>query len=223
MRRSINPALIAALLLAPGAAGAGVIRGHVRVVTALPPAPMTHSAYFGRARELPVTPPTVRGLVSDAVVYIEDAPASAESLQRATEPLPVLAQKGQAFVPRVLPIPVGAVVDMPNFDRVYHNVFSLSPVRSFDLGRYPMGQSRRVRFDRPGLVNVFCDIHSNMAAFVLVLSHPLIARPGLNGAFALPSLPPGHYTLHVWHPDLPPWRGEVEVGDKAGAEVEVTL
>ncbi len=223
MPRRISGALLGALLLVPGAAGAGVIRGHVRVVTALPPAPMTHSAYFGRARELPVTPPTVRGLPTDAVVYIEDAPAAAESLQRATEPLPVLAQKGQAFVPRVLPVAVGAVVDMPNYDPVYHNVFSLSPVRSFDLGRYPMGQSRRVHFDRPGLVNVFCDIHSNMAAFVLVISRPLITRPAANGSFALPPLPPGRYTLHVWHPDLPAWSGEAEVRDKGDAEVEVTL
>src|SRR5262249_60604428 len=89
-----------------------------------------------------------RGLVTDAVLYLE-SPA-AEPAHAAATPHPKLAQKGQAFEPRVVVVAAGGTVDFPNLDPIYHNVFSVSPTRRFDLGKYPRGQSRSITFPKPG-------------------------------------------------------------------------
>ena len=91
----------------------------------------------------------------------------------------------RAFVPHVLAVMVGTMVDFPNSDMTYHNVFSLSQAKRFDLGRYAAGKSKSVRFDRPGVVRVFCDIHSHMNAFVLVFSHPFFDVTDVEGRFQL--------------------------------------
>src|SRR5206468_2042109 len=111
------------------------------------------------------------------------------------------AQKDQAFSTRVLPVVIGTTVDFPNQDPIYHNVFSVSPVRRFDLGKYPRGHSKQVTFARPGLVPVFCDIHANMACFILVLPNHAFTQPGADGGYHLPDLPGGTYTVKAWHPD----------------------
>ena len=100
-------------------------------------------------------------------------------------------QKDKQFIPHVLAIQSGTDVVFPNFDPIYHNVFSLSPSRRFDLGKYPRGSSRTVNFPKPGLVNVYCDIHSNMEAFILVLPHHGFTRPRASGEFRLPDLGEG--------------------------------
>jgi len=120
-------------------------------------------------------------------------------------------QKDQAFGPRVLAVPVGATVAFPNRDPIFHSVFSVSPVKRFDLGKYGRGKSKSVRFAKAGVVNVYCDIHSDMEAFVLVLTTHVFTQPDGNGAFALPPVPAGDYTLHVWHPDRPELKREVQV------------
>jgi hypothetical protein len=94
---------------------------------------------------------------------------------------------------------VGTTVDFPNEDETYHNVFSLSKVRRFDLGRYAAGRSKPVRFDEPGVVRVFCDIHSHMSAFVLVFNHRFFATTDADGRYSLPDVPPGRYTVTVWY------------------------
>ena len=210
-------------LIVPDPSSAGVIRGTLKALTALPAAPTMHTSYFGRARELPVAPTIVRGALSDAVVWVETVPAGADGPVAHPDSLPVLAQQGKAFVPRVLAVAVGTTVDMPNYDPFYHNVFSLSPVKRFDLGKYPRGQSRRVTFEHPGLVNVYCDIHSSMAAYVLVLPHHVFVRPDARGAFALPPLPAGPYILRVWHPDFPALQREVVIPEQGDALVELAL
>lgn len=206
-------------LLAAAPAAAGVIRGSVHVpgggtVTA------AIDAYPGRACALPGAHMAPRGVVTDAVVYVEQAPASVPGED---DPPPTLAQKDQMFVPRVLAIAAGTSVGFPNLDPIFHNVFSLSPVRRFDLGRYPRGHSKQVVFTRPGLVNVYCDIHSSMAAFILVLPHHVFTRPDAQGAFALPELPAGHYVLHVWHPDLGDRRRDVDVPARGGVDADVSF
>lgn len=161
-----------------------------------------------------------RGALRDAVIYVEQVPPAADSVIAAADTVAAtLAQVDLAFVPRVLSIAAGDTVDVPNFDPVYHEVFSLSPIKNFELGRLAKGQSKQVIFDRPGLVNVYCGIHSSMAAFVLVLPHHVFARPDDSGAFALPPLPPGTYTVCVWHPDLRGLRREVRLE----ADVDVVL
>jgi len=135
-----------------------------------------------------------------SVVYLEEAPRGAfEELGGGRARMN---QINEQFVPRVLAITTGTTVDFPNSDRIYHNVFSLSKPRSFDLGRYAKGMSRAVRFERPGIVRVFCDIHSHMSAWVLVFNHPFFATTDEDGRYAIPNVPPGTYSLAVWHETL---------------------
>ena len=92
----------------------------------------------------------------------------------------------------------GTTVDFPNNDRTYHNVFSLSKTKRFDLGRYAAGRSKAVRFDRPGIVRVFCDIHSHMNAFILVFAHRYFGVTDAAGRYQIDGVPPGTYTLSAW-------------------------
>ncbi len=209
------------LALASAPARAGTIRGTLHVPAALVKQTRPLNPYPGRAGALPLAHAHERGSVIDAVVYLEDIPARAESAL-ARDGRHALAQKDQAFVPRVLPVARGTAVDFPNLDPIYHNVFSVSPVKRFDLGKYPKGSSKRVLFNKTGLVNVYCDIHSDMEAFVLVLPHHAFVQPGADGAFALPELPPGAYTVKVWHPDLGELHRSVQVPPSGEAIVELS-
>ena len=131
------------------------------------------------------------------VVYLETAPLGA--FEESERPHAVLDQRNQTFLPYVLAIPVGTVVDFPNRDSTYHNVFSLSKTQRFDLGRYARGQSRSVRFDRPGVVRVFCEIHSHMSAFILVFAHRYFATTDAEGRYRIGGIPPGDYRLVMWY------------------------
>ena len=116
------------------------------------------------------------------IVYLEVAPSAAfEDLPGARERMD---QRNETFVPHVLAVRTGTIVDFPNNDRIYHNVFSLSPTR---------------RFDRPGVVRVFCDIHSHMNAFIVVFAHRFFVVPQPDGSFQLPAVPPGTYTVAGWY------------------------
>ncbi len=111
-------------------------------------------------------------------------------------------QRDESFTPRVVAVTVGSDVEFPNDDPIYHNVFSLSRVKNFNLGRYPRGETRRVRFDRPGVVKVFCEIHSHMSATVMVFDHPWFTVPNDAGAFELTGLPSGDRQVTAWHERL---------------------
>ena len=132
-----------------------------------------------------------------AVVFIEDAGIRAPSPPPAEHPR--LNQFQMVFRPLVLAVTAGTTVDFPNSDNLFHNVFSYSQPREFDLGRYPRGEMKSVRFDKPGIVNVFCDIHSYMYATILVFDHPYFAVPDDEGNFTLPNVPEGRYTLAYWY------------------------
>jgi len=126
-------------------------------------------------------------------------------------------------VPHVLAIMAGTTVDFPNSDRTYHNVFSLSRARTFDLGRYAAGHSKSVRFDRPGIVRVFCDIHSHMSAFILVFGHPYFALTDADGRYRIENVPAGTYTVAVWNEALPRETRRVTVGESSDVEVNFSL
>ncbi len=110
-----------------------------------------------------------------------------------------IAMNGRAFVPRVRVVPVGSQVSFPNQDPFSHNVFSTSPLARFDLGLYPSGRSRDVRFRRPGVVPVYCNIHPRMTSFVLAVNTPYYTQVGEDGRWRIPGVPAGEYTLHIWH------------------------
>jgi len=127
-----------------------------------------------------------------AVVFLESAPRGAfEGDNERDTPRARMDQRNETFVPHVLAITVGTTVDFPNSDPVFHNVFSLSKTRSFDLGRYPAGRSKAVRFDRPGVVQVFCEIHSHMSAYILVFSHRFFSVTDDEGGYRIDQVPPG--------------------------------
>jgi plastocyanin len=108
-------------------------------------------------------------------------------------------QKNKHFIPHVLAIPVGAAVDFPNRDPIFHNVFSNYNGKIFDLSLYAPGTSRKEVFDRPGIVRVFCNIHPTMSAVIAVLDTPWFTVSGVSGEFQISDVPPGDYTLHIFH------------------------
>jgi plastocyanin len=153
------------------------------------------AAYASRTIVTPVLAPASE--LRNVVVYLKDAPP------RPAAPVRVeIRQRDENFFPRVVAVPVGSTVDFPNDDPIYHNVFSLSRAKTFNLGRYPHGASQRVRFDKPGIVKVFCDIHSHMTATVVVFNHPWFVVPSENGRFELPDLPAGDHQVSAWHERL---------------------
>jgi plastocyanin len=107
-------------------------------------------------------------------------------------------QKNKTFLPHILAIQVGTDVDFPNADPIFHNAFSSYSGQIFDVGLYPPGSNRAVRFSRPGIVRVFCNIHSTMSAIILVVNTPYFVKTAMNGSFEL-NVPPGEYDLSVFH------------------------
>jgi plastocyanin len=184
--------LVIAAMAPLSAADAGTIAGRVEVRRAPRPAePRPATAEVG-APATPDQPDRRR-----SVVYLQTAPQGAfEAPERARARLD---QRNEAFEPYVLAIGAGTTVDFPNNDRTYHNVFSLSKAARFDLGRYSRGKSKSVRFDRAGVVRVFCDIHSHMSAFILVFAHRYFAATDADGQYRLEGVPPGTYMVAVWN------------------------
>lgn len=219
LRPGLFAGLSAAAVAVSAASGAegpnGSIRGRVEVKRELRPVePRPSVGDLGM--------PAARDAADHrrSVVYLERAPQGAFEV-----PPPgvhaSLDQRNQTFVPYVLAVTVGTTVDFPNRDRTYHNVFSLSKPKRFDLGRYPRGQSRSVRFDRAGIVRVFCEIHSHMSAYILVFAHRFFALTDAEGRYRLAGIPPGGYTLALWNDGTVRARREVRV--EAGATLELDL
>lgn len=163
--------------------------------------------------------------MANVVLYL--LPDSAGRLAAATHPSrsqhPAIAQQGERFVPHVLAVARGTTVDFPNEDDVYHNVFSLSSAAVFDLGRYPKGKSRSVTFNRAGIVPVFCHIHSDMSAIVLVLDDPFFTSPDAMGHFTIDGVPPGDYTVVGWHERVHAVEHRVHVAAGATTDVQFNI
>ena len=200
----------------PASRATGVIRGRVEVAADVPPV-VRRPDLMGSGTPRPTTSPDRRR----AVVYLDSAPQAAfDALPR---PRATLDQRDETFVPRVLAITAGTVVDFPNSDPTYHNVFSLSPDRSFDLGRYEGGRSKSVRFDQPGIVRVFCDIHSHMSAFILIFGHRYFGVTDDDGWYRIDDVPPGSYDVVAWHELLPSQTRRVTVGEDGVVELHFAL
>lgn len=132
--------------------------------------------------------------LSGVVVWL-----SAPNLHAAQPIRARMLQKNKTFVPHVLAVPVGSTVDFPNLDPIFHNAFSNFNGQIFDVGLYPPGKSRPVVFRRPGVVHVFCNIHSMMSAVIVVLESPYYAVSDAAGHYSIPNVPPGDYHLHVFY------------------------
>jgi plastocyanin len=185
---------VAAVAALPAVVQAGPVSGIVRTATRSGIAPAT------------------------AVIYAEALDAAP---RRATTSAS-LVQKNKAFQPHILAVPIGSTVSFPNEDGIFHNVFSLSAPQPFDLGLYRSGEIRTRTFTSPGTYRVFCNIHPQMTALVIVVSTPHITTAGADGRFAL-TLPPGRYRLTAVSERAGPV--SVEVTSVAGAATapELTL
>jgi len=199
-----------------GGAANGAIRGRVEIRRAV-------TAMERRPGDADLGTPPVRSLpdLRRSVVYLESAPRGA--FEPTEGGRAVMDQRNETFVPHVLAITVGTTVDFPNSDKFYHNVFSLSKTKPFDLGRYATGSSRPVRFDRPGIVRVFCDIHSHMNAFILVFSHPFFALTDADGRYRIDNVPAGTYGVIAWNEGTSSDSKPVSVPDGGIAELDFTL
>ena len=161
----------------------------------------------------------------DFVVYIDqpaDKPvAPATPIQVVTTKK--ITQKGAVFSPRLLPVAVGTTVEWPNNDEIFHNVFSISDAKQFDLGLYKHPEVKRVTFDKPGRVDVFCSIHAAMNCIILVLETPHFSATDEKGRYAIANLPAGTYKLKAWHERLPGQTREVIVPETGEVKIDFTL
>ena len=156
---------------------------------------------------------------SHVAIYVEGASVAADpGVVKAS-----IEQRDRRFAPDLVVIPAGSAISFPNFDPIFHNVFSLSKVKSFDLGNYPNGQSRTVTFPSPGLVAVYCHLHSNMSATIVVAPNRWATKADGKGGFTLADVPAGTYSVVAWHKTAGTFRKTIVIGDKKDAELSFTL
>jgi len=171
--------LVGTLCARPATLGAGQVAGRIELNDSRDPAVRNRRDFSG------------------VVISLKPA-ANASAIPIVAKKATIL-QKDKTFSPHVLAIPIGSTVDFPNADPIFHNAFSSYNGQIFDVGLYPPGTSRSVRFTREGVVRVFCNIHSSMSAMIVVLATPYYAVTGRDGSFAIPGVPPGDYEFSVIH------------------------
>jgi plastocyanin len=137
--------------------------------------------------------------LSNVVVWLNDSNPESSTLLRANAIQAKMLQKNKMFTPHVLPIPVGSTIEFPNADPIFHNAFSNYNGQIFDIGLYPPGSTRSVKFQKPGIVRVFCNIHASMSAVIVVLSSPWFATSDSEGVFEIEGVPEGSYQLGLYY------------------------
>jgi len=221
MRRRVLfiASLLAVFAAAPGGQvpDTGSIAGHVRLTPKIKGRALPSTAYPTRA--VGAHDPSALPEIKNVVVYLKDV-AFRGALPAAKGEL---RQEHETFLPHVLAITKGSAIDFPNDDPIFHNVFSLSSAAAFDLRRYPRGQSRSQLFAKPGIVKVYCHIHSHMSATILVLDQPHFTVPAVDGSFELADVPPGEYTVVGWHERVGERRARVRVERGKTATVDLSL
>ena len=134
---------------------------------------------------------------------------------------PKMDQQNLTFIPHVLPVVAGTTIDFPNSDKVQHNVFSPSKPQKFDLGSYPPGEFKSIKFDTPGKVAVLCNVHPEMSAYIIVLQNPFFALTDNDGKYLISNVPSGKYRLSTWHKNLE--TATIEVNVPADGAVEINF
>lgn len=221
-RGPLGAMLVASLALpaaappaARGQADTGTIAGIVTVTrvdrTAIP------SAYGRRDVSPKASQPAPER--RNVVIYVS-------GLKPSAPPPPMrarIAQRDEQFTPHVAAVTVGSTVDFPNEDPFFHNVFSLSRAATFNLGRYRSGTSRSEVLAAPGAVKVFCQLHSQMSAVVLVLDHPWFTVPADSGSFTIADVPAGEHTVVAWHERIGERRERIRIRPGATTRISFTL
>jgi plastocyanin len=207
-------ALLLGIQFIPGPRQPGTVAGRVEI-KAPPPervAPRYPSAAGQGSQSMPAIP---------TVVFLEGPVTGA--LPWAQPPRTAVVQKNLQFSPSLLMIPKDTSVSFPNEDGEFHNVFSYSKAKRFDLGRYRKGESKSVLFDKPGIIKVYCEIHPWMRAAILVLENPYYAVAAADGTFSITGIPAGHYELVVWNIDVGSTRADVDVTPGKTPDLRIRL
>lgn len=186
------------------------------------------------APSISVAGPSAAGVVAGSVVVLQDGAPKADRsniavyLENVPGPPPtplkgVIRQRDLTFLPGIMVVPTGTTVEFPNDDKVFHNVFSVSSAARFDLGLYKSGTSKEVTLKRPGVVDVYCNIHPQMAARIKVIDTGHYAVTGPDGTFRIKGVPAGTYPVVAWQAHGEEHRGEVTVTPGGVAAVAITL
>ena len=162
---------------------------------------------------------------SHVVVYLEgkgpSSPSPSSAIEQRTEQR--IEQQDRQFVPDLVVAPVGSTISFPNMDAIFHNVFSLSKPKHFDLGNYPKGQTRTEVFPVAGIVYVYCHLHPNMAASIVITPNQWSAKVDGDGRFRLTDVPPGKYTAVAWHKTAGFFRQTVIVAENGGPALRFVI
>jgi plastocyanin len=213
------------LLGLPALCLAGAINGKV-VLSGTPPAPrkvdVTIDQYAcGTAKDADDLVVSPRREVANAVVWIENPPPGAKWAADAAKP--TIDQRGCAFVPRVVVVPEGGIVDFLNNDRLLHNIHATPKLNVAFNRTQPKDRTIPVTFQKAEIVRIDCDLHSWMRAWVVVADHSFYRITPADGTFAFDNLPPGSYRLQIWHERLGSVAKEISVSDKGSAPLSVEL
>lgn len=198
----------------------GTITGTVKASGA-PPAGEAADAGSYQSRRYKFAEKVDYDRLTDFVIYV-DAPVASVTPPGST-PVAVTTQKNAVFEPHVLAIAAGTTVKWPNEDDIYHNVFSMSDTKEFNLGLYHQEKTPLVTFDKPGRVDVFCAIHSQMYCIILVVPNPFFAKVDANRTFTIKGVPAGTYKVRAWHERLPSQVKEVVVPAEGEVRVDFNL
>jgi len=218
-RRSLIGIVLLALA-GPGVARAGDIRGTVRAEgVQLPESASAGDGNYG-SRKYRFLERINYDEIKEFVVFIE-GPVVTDT-GHADDVVRVVVQENGMFSPHVMPVRVGTTVEWPNEDDIFHNVFSFSDPEPFDLGLYK-DEVKRIHFDQPGRVDVFCSIHKNMNCIILVLENRYFAKTDASGHFRISGVPGGTYQLKAWHERLPPQTLDVTVHSEGTVTADFVL
>jgi len=196
MRGSWLGTIVLGLTLGAGVASAGTLRGKVEVL----------EKDGQKAQDS-----------ADAVVWVEGPTARAKPAGA------TVTMKGKAFEPRVTVVGVGASVEFPNQDAIFHNVFSVSGENRFDLQLYKKPKSASKVFEHPGIVRIYCNIHPQMSGFLIVRDNPYWARVGADGSYTIPNVPAGSWVVKAWHERSGDSAQTVRVTDAGSTEASFQL
>jgi len=194
----------------------GSLTGRVHVIAHPARRLATAGAYPGRT--VGIQGERESSELDNVVVFVSSPMPASSSPQRVT-----IRQTNEEFIPHVVAVTTGSTVEFPNDDLIFHNVFSLSRAATFDLGRYPRNASKARTFTKPGVIKVFCHLHSHMSAIVRVFAHSYFVVPSRDGRFTIPSVPAGRLDVTAWHERAGEVTHQTTVADGTAAELTFSL
>jgi plastocyanin len=199
---------------------AGEIHSHVTITRGLTKKRVTLPAYQLRGAPVKSTPQPSASVdeLSRVAVYLE-APGLSAGKSLHLE----MKQHNRQFEPDILLVPTGSTVSFPNGDPIFHNVFSFSKAKEFDLGYYPSGQSRTLRFDKPGIAQIYCHLHPNMSSAIVVVPGTWYGQPEADGNLVFSEIPGGDYKIIAWHRSAGFLGRRIHVPENGSIDIELSL